>query len=164
MIEVPQSGPMTRRLLAFAASFSSTSSSRDTLLLKRKTSRPLSRAFIASLFANLPGMDIRARFASGITLTAEASVLGRISSASMDALDESISSTLETDDWRTSPLAASIAIIRSSGPAFSTSLPSNPASVMNLLLSGVAINTAACDTPFNFETSFETFMSVTESL
>src|SRR5213593_4667477 len=88
MIEVPQSGPITSRPLAFAASFSSTSSSRGTLLLKRKTSRPLSRAFIASLLANRPGMDMRARFASDITLTAEASDLGRISSAFMDSLDE----------------------------------------------------------------------------
>src|SRR5437879_12056260 len=71
MIEVPQSGPMTRRLLVFAASFSSTSYSRDTLLLKRKTSRPLLRAFIDSIFANLQGLDIRSRVAWVITLTAD---------------------------------------------------------------------------------------------
>ena len=70
MIPVPQSGPITQSPLLCAFSFSAFSSSMVTLSLNMNTFNPSSSARSASSAAYAPGMEITARFASGIFFSA----------------------------------------------------------------------------------------------
>ena len=74
----PCPGPMTSRPTSAACSFSSISSSSDTLSLKSRTSRPARKALWASSAANGPGTDTMATLAPGSrAMAASRSRVGR---------------------------------------------------------------------------------------
>ena len=143
IIEVPQSGPIRSNPFSFALLFSSSSSSRETLLLKRKTLRPLARACIASLFANWPGTEMTARLASGKTCNASSRDAGALfSPAGLSPGESRLSTSVKAAPSDFASLA-SMATTMSSPAARPIAAPANPASDSTRRFSSVPMTTAA---------------------
>ena len=150
MIPVPQSGPIRASPFACAFCFNFNSSSTVTLSLNINTFNPSSSALSASNAAYAPGIEITARFASGIFLRAVSQDFTLsapfLSAFAVDCFLKNSSVSLKiVSNTDSSTISATITI--SFAEASINSAVSKPLCLKISLFAGVAIMIEALFTP-----------------